>query len=162
MLETLMTSKIRAVLVRHFVEHRGERFYLRQLERLLPAPLTPLRRELIRLTQMGLLKEEPEGNLKFYRLNLDFGYLEELEKLAGADSNNRHELHPSNEMAGSKWGRSWILPALGLLILQVGLFFLWTHFSALHEPTKRVTTPDSYVMSSNQVKLESGGLGGWQ
>src|SRR3989338_1436730 len=80
-----MTSKIRVALIKHFLGHPGERFYLRQLERLLQLPLTPARRELIRLTAMGMLREEQEANLKFYRLNEGFENLAELGKLVGIE-----------------------------------------------------------------------------
>ena len=165
MLETLMTSKIRVVLIKHFLGHPQERFYLRQLERLLEQPLTPMRMELIRLRDMGLLKEEKEANLKFYRINEAFEHLAELGKLVGIE----------------KVEYNWLLPAVGLLslfliVLQMGLFYIWTHpvedlklearswkleaKKAEKEPGS--FSPNNVLMSSGNTRLESGGFGGWQ
>lgn len=148
MLETLMTSKVRTALMKHFLGHPQERFYLRQLERLLQLPLTPARRELIRLTKMGLLKEEQEANLRFFRLNDGFAHLEDLKKLVGL-------VLPASKTY------SWLAPVFGLItllmVLQVGLFYIWTH------PVEdlKLEATDSYVMSSGKARLESGGFGGW-
>ena len=95
MLEQLMHSKIRTKVIQYFLENKEQRFYLRQLERLLQLPLTPLRRELRHLTQLGLLKEEPEANLKFYHLNTAFDKLEELTKLMGVQTTGAENLNTS-------------------------------------------------------------------
>ena len=144
MLETLMTSKIRVILIKHFLGHRGERFYLRQLERLLQLPLTPARRELIRLEKMGLLKQEQEANLKFYKVNEGFERLEELEKFMGIPEKesgkwkmeNVKEIdilksEPILHSLFSILRINWLAPVFGvialLMTLQVGLFYIWTH-----------------------------------
>jgi DNA-binding transcriptional ArsR family regulator len=161
MLETLMTSTVRAVLMKHFLGHPQERFYLRQLERLLDQSLTPLRRELIRLTKMGLLKEEREANLKFFRLNEEFKHLEELKRLVADEAISKDKIASVATSEFEK--RSLLLPVVGcislvLLILQVGLFYMWTH------PVEdlKLEDTDYYVMSSGKTRLESGGFGGWQ
>lgn len=143
MLETLMTSKVRTALMKHFLGHPQERFYLRQLERLLQLPLTPARRELIRLTKMGLLKEEQEANLRFFRLNEGFEHLEELGRLVGIEKaveGGRWKVEGESEAAvgigdsPQKTGtvpNSWLAPVFGLIallmVLQVSLFYIWTH-----------------------------------
>jgi hypothetical protein len=171
MLETLMTSTVRAVLMKHFLGHPQERFYLRQLERLLDQSLTPLRRELIRLTKMGLLKEEREANLKFFRLNEEFKHLEELKRLVADEAISKDKIASVATSEFEK--RSLLLPVVGcislvLLILQIGLFYIWTHPNEIagkgirKEQGSFSIATDSQVMSSGKTRLESGGFGGWQ
>ncbi|GEM_PF-4474734 len=139
-----MTSKIRVALIKHFLEHCGERFYLRQLERLLQLPLTPARRELIRLEKMGLLKQEQEANLKFYKVNEGFEHLEELGKLVGIpetnvgvgprarpDEGQPQGVAPTAMIHHHEVRTNWLTPVFGVIVLlmtfQVGLFYVWTH-----------------------------------
>ncbi len=125
-----MTSKVRAALIKHFLGHPQERFYLRQLERLLEIPLTPARRELIRLEKMGLLKQEQEANLKFFRLNEGFEHLEELGRLVGIKAENG-KWKIENGKSNTAFRQNWLAPVFGLIVLlmvlQVGLFYIWTH-----------------------------------
>lgn len=66
MLETLVPSKIRRTLLEHLLVHPDERFYLRGLAKALTLPISPVRRELLRLEQLGLLKAYDEANIRFY------------------------------------------------------------------------------------------------
>ncbi|MBU1853744.1 MAG: winged helix-turn-helix domain-containing protein [Candidatus Omnitrophica bacterium] len=81
MIEKLVTSRMRAKLLRLFLTNIDNRFYLRELERLLNESLSPLRRQLIKLVKMGILITEHEGNLKYYRLNKSFERIEDLRRL---------------------------------------------------------------------------------
>jgi DNA-binding transcriptional ArsR family regulator len=85
MIEKIITSKTRSKLLRLFLTHIDNRYYLRELERMLDESLSPLRRQLIKLTNMGILLVEEEANLKYYKLNKNFAGIEELKKLV---SNN--------------------------------------------------------------------------
>jgi hypothetical protein len=69
MLETLVSSRIRRTLFEHILLHPDERFYLRGLAKSLQLPVSPLRRELKRLEQAGMLTQAPEGNILFYTVN---------------------------------------------------------------------------------------------
>ena len=69
MLETLVSSRIRRTLFEHILLHPGDRFYLRGLAKTLQLPVSPLRRELKRLEQAGILQAVPEGNILFYTVN---------------------------------------------------------------------------------------------
>ena len=66
MLETLVPSKIRRTLLEHLLIHPDQRFYLRGLAKALALPISPLRRELLRLEQLGLLRAYNEANVRFY------------------------------------------------------------------------------------------------
>jgi len=81
MIEQLVTSKTRIKILKLFLYDIDKRYYLRELERMLGESLSPLRRQLLKLVQMGILKIEDEANLKFYRLNRDFPKLEELRSM---------------------------------------------------------------------------------
>lgn len=81
MIEKLVTSKTRIKILNLFLSHIDDRYYLRELERLLGESLSPLRRQLVKLTDMGILITEEEANLKYYRLNKNFEGLEELRKI---------------------------------------------------------------------------------
>ena len=69
MLETIISSRIRRALVEYIVTHPVDRFYLRGLAKMLELPVSPLRRELKRLEQAGVLTAAPEGNILFYTVN---------------------------------------------------------------------------------------------
>ena len=68
-LEPLISSRIRRSLLEHFLSHPGERFYLRGLAKSLNLTVSPARRELLRLEQMGVLTAYQEANVRFYVLN---------------------------------------------------------------------------------------------
>ena len=81
MIEKIVTSKTRVKLLKLFLTNIDNRYYLRELERMLDESLSPLRRQLIRLEKMEILITEQEANLKYYRLNRNFDGIEELRKL---------------------------------------------------------------------------------
>ena len=81
MIEKLVTSKTRIKILNLFLSHIDDRYYLRELERMLDESLSPLRRQLVKLVSMGILIVEEEANLKYYRLNKNFEGLEELKEL---------------------------------------------------------------------------------
>lgn len=69
MLEALVSSKIRRALLEYVLTHPTEPFYLRGLAKELQLSVSPLRRELKRLEQSGMLSARQEGNMLFYTLN---------------------------------------------------------------------------------------------
>lgn len=66
MLEALISSRIRRTLFEYLLTHPTNRFYLRGLAKHLRLSISPLRRELARLEQSGMLRAEQEGNIRFY------------------------------------------------------------------------------------------------
>src|SRR3990167_9984943 len=81
MIEKLVNSKTRLKILKLFLTHIDDRYYLRELERMLDESLSPLRRQLVKLTQLGILIVEEEANLKYYKLNKGFEGLEELKRI---------------------------------------------------------------------------------
>src|SRR3989338_7479401 len=90
MIETLINSKTRIKVLKLFLSHIDDRYYLRELERLLGESLSPLRRQLIKLTNIGILTTEEEANLKYYKLNKNFEGLEKLKEIV-LESRNHPE-----------------------------------------------------------------------
>lgn len=66
MFETFVSSRIRRALLEHILSHPNERFYLRGLAKELTLAISPLRRELLRMEQLGVLKAYDEANVRFY------------------------------------------------------------------------------------------------
>ena len=69
MLEALVSSRIRRSLLEYVLTHSTDRFYLRGLAKSLSLPISPLRRELKRLQQAGMLSASLEGNMVFYTVD---------------------------------------------------------------------------------------------
>ena len=66
MFETFVSSRIRRALFEHILSHPAGRFYLRGLAKELSLAVSPVRRELLRLEQLGVLKAYDEANVRFY------------------------------------------------------------------------------------------------
>ncbi len=81
MLETLVPSKVRRAVLAYLLAHPGERFYLRGLAKDLGLSVSPLRRELKRMEQAGLLVCSQEANILFYRANAASPAYHELQRL---------------------------------------------------------------------------------
>jgi len=72
-------SKTRTKILKHFFLNKKEKYYLRQLERILCIPVGNVRRELISLEKMGLFKKEKMGKELYYFLNRDLPIFKEIE-----------------------------------------------------------------------------------
>jgi len=69
MMNSLVSSRIRRTLFGHIVSRPSSRFYLRGIAKELNLTISPLRRELLKLEQAGMLKTSEEGNLRFYQVD---------------------------------------------------------------------------------------------
>ncbi len=81
MLEKIFTSKARLKLLQIFLSHKENKYYQRQLERLLNINIRPLQLEIKNLLEIGFLEKEKDGNRVYYFINRKFPLLEELGKL---------------------------------------------------------------------------------
>jgi len=141
MIEKLITSKTRINILKLFLSHIDDRYYLRELERLLGESLSPLRRQLVKLADMGILITEEEANLKYYRLNKNFEGLEELKKLAldkgvldsppAADRSNniyvKDGLKPSSTASKQFRYDLAILSFVSIFVLVTAMFVVYTN-----------------------------------
>jgi len=69
MLKQLLGSRIRISILKLFVFNPDKEYYIREIERLTKEPFDPLRLELRRLENMGLLKSRSSGKQKYYSIN---------------------------------------------------------------------------------------------
>ena len=81
LLQSLISSKTRVKLLTLFFTRPGERFYGRELQRLLGLQPRSVHRELQRLEAAGLLLTQDEGRVKYYSTNLASPIYPELRSL---------------------------------------------------------------------------------
>ena len=83
MLEPLVSSRIRRTLLEHLLGHPDDRFYLRGLAKELGLTISPLRRELKRLEDLGVLSAYQEANIRFYVVNQQTPFFQQLKHAVG-------------------------------------------------------------------------------
>lgn len=71
MLEKLFTSKVRVEMLKLFVFHPKEAFYVRELTRKLGTEINAVRRELQNLLSLDLLKKWKKGNKLYYQVRTE-------------------------------------------------------------------------------------------
>lgn len=81
MLESLIRSKTARKVLTLFITHSGDKFYTRQLERLIKEPVSAVRRELKKLENSGFLLSKEEANVKYYWVNKEYPIFEEIKKI---------------------------------------------------------------------------------
>jgi len=74
-------SKTRTKILKYFFSNKNEKYYLRQLERILGICVANIRRELMSLEKMGLFLKEKKGKEVYYFLNKDLAIFEEIKKI---------------------------------------------------------------------------------
>jgi predicted nucleotidyltransferase len=98
MLEALYITKsrIRQDLLALFFTNPGQKYYLRELQRILGYSAGSIRRELLRFQRDNLFNTQKIGNLLYYFLNKDHPLFEELKsivsKTVGVEGSLRKEL----------------------------------------------------------------------
>ena len=166
MIEKIITSKTRVKLLELFLTHIDDRYYLRELERLLDESLSPLRRQLLKLQTMGILKVEYEANLKYYRLNKNFEGIEDLRNLV---------LGPKEEKPVPAIKKDIVLPkpkieiaplpkpqlqaAVGgrrmrydlLVLVLVSFFVLGTSLFVVYTTTKNITKVTGMIKEKSET-----------
>jgi DNA-binding transcriptional ArsR family regulator len=81
MLEKLFTSGIRADIMSLLFNNPDEKFYVREIARLINKNPSGVKRELDKLKEMDLVLTEKEGNLRYFRVNKDSSLFPELKGL---------------------------------------------------------------------------------
>jgi len=81
MLETLFRSRVLVKLLNYFMRYPDKRVYLREISRIVGEPASAVRRELDRLTEIGLLQAEMHGNHKYFQIKEGLPILPELKGL---------------------------------------------------------------------------------
>ncbi len=81
MLEKLFTSGIRADIMSLLFNSPDEKFYVREIARLVRRNPSGVKKELDKLSEMGLITSEKEGNLKYFKVNKNSTLFPELKGL---------------------------------------------------------------------------------
>ena len=81
MLKVLFSSNDRVKILSLFVANPKNRYYLREIPKLIQSALRPVQRELKKLESAGLLKKIIEGNRTYYEINTDHYIYPELKTL---------------------------------------------------------------------------------
>lgn len=81
MLEELISSKARRKVLTLFLTHPKEKFYIRQIEKLINEPVGAIQRELPKLEKMGLLNSEYSGRVRYYSVDRSCPIFEELKHI---------------------------------------------------------------------------------
>jgi len=74
-------SKLRKKILLLYFSHPEKEYYLRELERLLNAPVAYVRRELLNLEKSGLFISRFRGKQRYFRLNKNYPLYEEIKKI---------------------------------------------------------------------------------
>ncbi len=77
-LDQLFISKVRIKAIKHFFMNPSEPIHLRGAVRELNEEINAVRRELARMESIHLLSAEQRGNRKYFALNTDFVFFDEL------------------------------------------------------------------------------------
>ncbi|MBN1369706.1 MAG: nucleotidyltransferase domain-containing protein [Dehalococcoidaceae bacterium] len=81
MLDAIVGSKLRSRVLGWLFTHPDERYFVRQLTKLLNEDSTNLSRELIRLEKAGILVSKKEGRQKYYQANRESPFFNDLHGL---------------------------------------------------------------------------------
>lgn len=80
-LTDFMISKVRVKMLELFFRDTSQLYYVRQITRLIDEEINAVRRELERMSDAGILKNEKRGNRLYYYLNRQYDYYPELLRL---------------------------------------------------------------------------------
>ena len=81
MLQKIFSSKVRVALLNTFFLHPDQSYYLRELERLTGEDYKNISTELKNLEAIGLLASTKSGNMKYFSLNHEFLFFDELKAI---------------------------------------------------------------------------------
>lgn len=98
-LSDFMVSRVRAKLIKIFLSHPHEMYYVRQLTRQTKEEINAVRRELGRMLEKGMVKSEARGNRLYYQFRTTYPFFPELLAIVAKTSsfgkqiiNNRSKL----------------------------------------------------------------------
>ncbi len=81
MLEELLGSKARVIILKTFLLDLERDFYQREISTITNLPIRAVQREVERLVKIGLVEKQIRGNRKYYRCRRDFPIFEELKSI---------------------------------------------------------------------------------
>ena len=81
MLEELLGSRARVIILKTFLLDLERDFYQREISTITNLPIRAVQREVERLVKIGLIEKQIRGNRKYYRCRRDFPIFEELKSI---------------------------------------------------------------------------------
>ena len=187
MFETFVSSRIRRALLEHILSHPDGRFYLRGLAKELTLAISPLRRELLRMEQLGVLKAYDEANIRFYvvdQTNPQFAQLkqaatavpasavpastepvQEPVPVVAATVLSHRKIERIRKALAPRFSLPILVSALSVGLLIVGVFGISRYWAVT--PKVQVTEreagppPASGEMRGNRWRVVPGGMGGF-
>lgn len=81
MLPYVISSTLRRRLLTHYFTHADEKYYVREIARILDLDPGNLSKEFHKLAEDGLFLEDRKGRIKFYRLNPQYPLYDELKQI---------------------------------------------------------------------------------
>lgn len=100
MLKRLFTSKVRIKLLSVFLNNPSQDFFIRELTRRLDEQINSVRRELDNLKKIGLLTSKTKNRKKYYTVNKNFLFLNELKTIINKGDNAGNILSNSIQKLG--------------------------------------------------------------
>ena len=160
MIEKIITSKTRVKILKLFLTHIDDRYYLRELERLLNESLSPLRRQLIKLEKMGILMTEEEANLKYYRLNRNFAGIEEFRRLVLGTTETPLSTSSTSEVAKVVVPRRVrndiaVLTVISVLVLATAAFIVYSNVKNMKQVADLVSGKPAITTSKKRAEATS-------
>lgn len=80
-LQDIITSRVRVKVLELFLSRADQIYYIREATRLVGEEINAVRRELIKLTEDGLLFCENRGNRQYYGANKKYAFFPELQQM---------------------------------------------------------------------------------
>ena len=162
MIEKLVNSKTRIKILNLFLSHIDDRYYLRELERMLDESLSPLRRQLLKLTSMGILITEEEANLKYYRLNKNFEGLEELKRFVLKEETPFHPWGGTPGVERSSAPKQFrydlaILSFISVFVLATAMFVVYANNKNIKQVAKLVSNTGAELANVRSATPVSNG-----
>lgn len=81
MLEELLGSRARVIILKTFLLDLERDFYQREISTITNLPIRAVQREVEKLVKIGLVEKQIRGNRKYYRCRRDFPIFEELKSI---------------------------------------------------------------------------------
>ena len=99
-LSDFMVSRVRAKLLKVFLQDPQDMFYVRELTRKVGEEINAVRRELERMQRRGLIKSEPRGNRLYYFVRKNYSFYQELLQLVAKTSGLGGAIHKNRNKLG--------------------------------------------------------------
>lgn len=153
-MEAIFGSRSRVKLLTLFLLNPGKRFYVREVERLTGENINSIRRELGNLEEIGILKSEREGNLKYYSADQEMSIYPELRdiflKTEGAAAALKRSITPLGDIQAAfiygSFARGEAGPSSDIDIIIVGTVDEDTLIAAVRGVERELQRDINYVL----------------